>query len=370
MKKCVLLLAACVPFVMFSCKESENGDGEKGGSQIAGSDGKTLVAKMTVKGSLTSAYVEDEYGYSYSSKTTTKADLKMNFSYSDGVMKKLTASGDYSTTHNCTETGEGESYKHHSEDNASGNGNMTFSYKGDVVSVEISGSGKVEGKEVYDPDEYDENESYSESGSMSGNYTLNMEKGAAVSGQGTIKLDNESYSLNKIKYEYDNAGQLVKIYYDGDYNEDRVEFEWKNGNIVNVGYYYNDDYKSGKKHHSKANGKFKAAKAGSMDWSDLHVEYSDKENNSNIDFAYLVFSYGGMLSYEQFVGVFGFLGKTSKNLPAKVSYVYEDDDETYEDVYAEIEYTFYDNGNVKRVKITSPLIDEDGNGSVTIDLEY
>lgn len=45
MKKRFLLLAALMPFIMVSCENSGNGDGDEGNKEITGIAGKTLVKK-------------------------------------------------------------------------------------------------------------------------------------------------------------------------------------------------------------------------------------------------------------------------------------------------------------------------------------
>lgn len=377
MKKSVFLLAALLPFVMVSCEKPE-----KGSDEVSGISGKMLVKKMTAKGMLSYHNNDDEDGYFdyYKSQSSQKIDAAFTFTYADGKMSRLSTSGTYAYVYDKEYSYNGEVRKTHEETNANGNGNLAFTHNGDVVNVKIDANGKVSGKYDKDPDEDDENNEYLEEGSISGDYTLNMSKGAAVSGQGTFKGDDGSYTTDKIKFEYDNNNQLTSLYYDGEY-EYRTEFKWENGNMVNIGYYDDDDYyKAGKKHYARFFGKKKAkvAKSGRIEWNDwMRVEYSSKENKSNIDFARIIFAYMGG-NYEQAIGVFGFLGKESKNLPSKIYFIDEDwNEETGEyeeekELVLSFEYEFNGNGTVKKIKLSSPYMEDDGydKATATIELEY
>ncbi len=373
MKKHILLLAVLVPFVMVSCKEPDQGSDE-----IVGASGKMLVKKMTAKGTLAYHDNDDEDGYYdyYKGTSSTKVDATFTFTYSDGLMKRMSGSGAYVNVHDSEYAYNGKVKKHHCEDNYSGKGNVSFTYKGDVMDLGITAQGETSGKYIDEPDEYDENEEWSENGSFSGNYVLNMENGAAVSGQGTFNGDRGTQSTDKIKFEYDNADQLARIYYDGEY-EYRTEFKWENGNMVNIGWY--DDYKAGRKHPVKmplGKKKGRAAKSGSIEWYDgLRVVYSSKENKSNIDIARIIFTY--LAEYPEVgLGVCGFTGKESKNLPSKVYYIDEDwNEETQEyeeteEVYLSFEYEFNGNGTVKKIKLSSPVYEDADKATATIEFEY
>ena len=382
MKKLIILLAACLPFVMVSCDKPEKGNAENGSTEIAGMSGKSLVKKMTAKGTLAYYYNDDEDGYYDYDKcqASGKADATFTFTYAEGLMTRLSASGGYTYVSDREFSYNGDVEKQYYEDNASGNGNLAFTYNGDVVNVKIEANGKVSGKYENDPDEYDENHAYMEEGSISGDYTLNMSNGAAVSGQGIFKGDGGSYTTDKVKFEYDNNNQLISLYYDGEY-EYRTEFKWENGNMVNVGYYYDDDdYKAGRKRHVRmpfGKEKAKVTKSGSIEWNDHYrVEYSTKENKGNIDLARILFVYIGEY-YEQAIGVFGFLGKESKNLPSKIYCINEEwneekgEYEKEEVVFLSIEYDFNGNGTVKRIKISSPtMTEEEYDTTATIEFEY
>lgn len=377
MKKRFLLLAALMPFIMVSCENSGNGDGDEGNKEITGIAGKTLVKKMSIKGSYAYVNNDDEDGYYdyWKSKETTTVDATMKFTYSDGLMSGIAASGSYNSVYDRENSYNGSVEKVHEEYNYSGNGNMAFTYKDSEAGIDVTAQGRSWGKDIYEPDEYDENDEWDESGKVKGTYILNMENGAAVSGKGSFKTDDNDFTTDKIVFKYNLDDQLTKIYYEGDY-EDRVEFKWENGNIVNVGWEY-DYYKSGKKKRAPMFRDKKKAKAGkSIEWEDyFRVEYSDRENKCNIDFAYLVFCYAGLMSYEQFIGAFGFCGKESKNLPSKIYCMNEEWDENTED-YVEVEelllelkYDFNGDGTVKRITVSYPM---DGEGDVkgTIDLSY
>ena len=376
-----MLWAACLPFIMVSCDKPEKGNAENGSTEIAGASGKMLVKKMTAKGTL--AYQDNSGNGSWKSeeKETTKVDATLTFTYADGKMSRLSAFGNYANVYDSEDSYNGEVEKYHYECEGSGNGNLAFTYNGDVIKVTVSAQGKIAETETNEPDS-DENYSDMEEGSISGDYTLNMSNGAAVSGQGTFKGDDGSYTTDKVKFEYDNNNQLTSLYYDGEY-EYRTEFKWENGNMVNVGWYDNDDdyKKAGKKHHARmpfGKKRAKAAKSGSIEWNDYYrVEYSSKENKSNIDFAGIIFTYLGGY-YEQTIGVFGFLGKESKNLPSKIYVVDEDwneetgEYETEDFLYLSLEYEFNGNGTVKKIKLSSPeLLNEDyDTATATIELEY
>lgn len=380
MKKSVILLAALMPFIMFSCKDPDNGKREQGSTEIVGSSGKTLVKKMVAKGTIAYHDNDEEDGYYdyYRDKGSHKVDATLTFTYADGLMSRISGSGTFASVEDEEWALEGEAVKYHGESNANGNGNMSFTYKGDVVSVAMSAQGKISEKYTYEPDRYGDNDEWSNEGNFTGEYTLNMENGAAVSGRGTFRSDDGSSTTDKVKFEYDANNQLTKIYYEGDY-EDRTEFKWENGNMVKMGWYY--DYKSGRKHSAKrffAPKKAKAAKVG-VEWEDEYrVEYSSKENKSNLDFASLIFTYMSGFP-EQAISVFGFAGKESKNLPSRI---YEMDEEWNEQTgeYEEVErlllaidYDFNGDGTVKRLKLSSPVYSEEegvDTATATINLEY
>lgn len=375
MKKIILLLAALLPFVMVSCEKPE-----KGSDDVVGTSGKMLVKKMTAKGTLASHDNDDDDGYYdyYRSQSSQKIDATFTFAYADGKMSRLSASGSYANVYDEEQSYNGNVVKNHEEENFSGKGKVSFTYNGDVMDLGITVQGESSGKDIYEPDRYDENEEWSESGSLSGNYILNMENGIAVSGKGTFKSDEGTYTTDKIKFGYDNSDQLTSLYYEGEY-EYRTEIKWQNGNMVNVGWYDDDDYKAGKKHpimRPLGKKRAKAAKSGSIVWHDwLRVEYSSKENKSNIDISRIIFTYLATDYPEMGIGVFGFLGKESKNLPSKVYANGEDwNEETGEYEEKEVEYLSFDyefnkDGAVKKIKISSPVEGYD-KANATIEFEY
>ncbi|MDE5574705.1 MAG: hypothetical protein K2I87_03215, partial [Bacteroidales bacterium] len=366
--------------VMVSCDKPEKGNAENGSTEITGASGKMLVKKMTAKGTLVYNYNDDDDYYDYDkTQASGKADATFTFTYADGRMTRLSASGGYTYVSDREFSHNGEVQKQYYEDNASGSGNLAFTYNGDVVNVKIDANGKVSGKRDNGPDENDDNYVWLEEGNISGDYTLNMSNGAAVSGQGTFKEDGGSYTTDKVKFEYDNNNQLTSLYYEGEY-EYRTEFKWENGNMVNVGWYDDDDYKkAGKRHNRMPFGKkqAKAAKSSSIEWNDRYrVEYSTKENKGNIDLARILFVYMGEY-YEQFIGVFGFLGKESKNLPSKIYFTNDEwneetgEYEKEEVVFLSMEYDFNGNGTVKRIKISCPtMTEEEYDTTATIEFEY
>ena len=359
MKKSILLLAALMPFVMFSCEKEK---AEKGNGDIIGSDGKYLVKKMTMKGTI--EYNGD--GIDYEKYTSSqKVDATLKFSYTEGKMSRLEASGTYGVWQDFVEYYGGKRYE---EDNWKGNGNIKFTYKDNRVAAEITAQGRVWETYIEEGDN-ENNETWEEQGSLSGTYTLSMDDGIAISGSGTFKsgAGRGSYTTDKIKFGYDDAGQLTRVYYEGE-DEDRTEFKWENGNIVNIGWYYDDDYyyKKGSKSIIRSlfdKKKTKAAKSGSVEWANwLRVEYSNQENKSNIDFARLIFTYLGGYA-ESGIGVFGFLGKECKNLPSKL---YIDDE-----LFFSCEYEFNGNEAVTQIKLVAgDYFGDPETAKATINIEY
>ena len=363
MKKSVLLLAALMPFVMFSCEKEK---AEKGSDDIVGSDGKYLVKKMTFQGTLGGNYAyTDNRG-----KLTQKVDATLNFSYIKGKMSRLDASGTYSYVDDWEEFYEGNTTKYYDEENYKGNGNIKFAYKDDRVEAKITAQGRVWGTYI-DEGGNENNRTWEEQGSLSGTYTFSMDDGIAISGCGTFKEDanSESYNTDEIKFGYDDNEQLTSVHYADD--DGRMEFKWKDGNIENIGWFYDDDYyyKKGSKSIIRsllAKKKTPMTKFGSVGWENwVRVEYSPKENKSNIDFSRLIFAYISGEYVESNIGVFGFTGKESKNLP---STVYVDDEPALS-----FEYEFNRNGAVTRIKlIAGPYFDnvELEIATATINIEY
>ena len=114
------------------------------------------------------------------------------------------------------------------------------------------------------------------------------------------RIDKESSERHVCKYSYDNDGQLIKQVYE---NGDTYEYTWTNGNLVskrNLGNRYITPYTE-------------------------TYTYTNEENKANIDFGTFNFESTG---YADYLELFGYLGKTNKNLLKKANgreYDYEFD---------------------------------------------
>ena len=204
--------------------------------------------------------------------------------------------------------------------------------------------------------------------------------------------EEESSDEWLVNFEYaDNFLTRVAVPYEGMDASYGLEFGWENGNIVRVGSY--DEYVKGSKKspaQNRRNGKTDLGTAmtrlmfplcgilsssdrghgstkKSVDWyADYHMEYTSHENKSNVDIASLAWTIlGGIVDPSQFVGVFGFTGTMSKNLPESL---YEDDE--YEPDgrwdYGRVEYVLDADGLMEKVTV----FDEEGNRVGTISFEY
>lgn len=372
----LFMFAGILSLAMVGCKPTEEDPGT-GSSDVAGSAGKILVRKMVV----TAAYTDTVYDEEYDGSAT------LNFAYDEGRLASITGTGefvyrymDYSEPPLNPESKAEEGVW--MEDKTSGTATVGFAYDGEKVDVSLSMDATYD-EEGYGP----------EHSSGTGTMALQMNADKAVSSARSKFVSEGEYSDELlVNFEYaDNFLTRVAVPYEGmDHASYGLEFGWKSGNIVRVGSY--DDAYLNKK--SPARGRMngetdygvamvrlmfplsgilashdrqQARAKEDVDWySDYHMEYTSHENKTNVDIASLAWTIlGGIVDPSQFVGVFGFTGTMSKNLPESL---YEDDE--YESdgrwEYGRVEYALDADGLVEKIIV----FDGEDQQVGTISFEY
>lgn len=309
MKKITLIWAALFALALTGCNESS--DPQEGNETVVGIAGKTLVTKISIKRDH-----KEEGSSSYQDWTwteTEKVDGTLNFSYKDG---KLTAmSGDVAYHYFYEENDEGE----YDKEEVDGNGSISvkFSYQGSDMLMDFYANTSANGTTA----------------GISGDYVFKMNASNAIqSGKGTLGSDEE-----EIICTYDEADYLQSRWYDDDM-DDKIDFKWSDGNLVQYGWYWNYEKKQLK------SPLLRKMKQKGVRWEDVGIRYSSKDNKSNLDFAYVCFLFG--LDPEgigELLGMLGFMGKESKNLPDAI--YYEDED------FYTFKYKFNNDGLVTQMEI-------------------
>lgn len=322
MKKITLIWAALFALALTGCKESS--DPEQGNSEVAGVAGRSLVSKITYKADFVDEDDDDEYGDG-KSKETVKMRASIKFSYKNGLLARLAAEGSYNSLYE--DWYGGEYFKE--EDKVEGSADMDFTYNGAALTkVDFSVTGTADGTAA----------------TVSGSYTFKTNDAKAlVMGSGKVSLISEWYA-EEFQCGYDQNDYLMYI----EYNEsgDRTQFEWTDGNLSKIGW-SGPEKKTMRDMCSFIRKRHPQGK--DTRWSGYRVDYSEKENKTNIDFAYIamvnLYEMEGMA--ESF-GFLGFMGKESKNLPAAVYYDYSDGER---DLCCKFKYSFNSEGLVKSVEV-------------------
>ena len=379
-KNAFLLPLLALAVALVGCKPTPEKNSDTGSDDVAGSAGKSLVKKMVV----TAAYTDTAYDEEYDGSAT------LNFAYEEGRLASITGTGEYVYRYmDYSEPPLNPESKAEEgvwmEDKTSGTATVGFAYDGENVNVSLSMDA------TYDEAGYGP-EHYSGTGTMA--LQMNADK-AVSSARSKFVSEEESSDEWLVNFEYaDNFLTRVAVPYEGMDASYGLEFGWENGNIVRVGSY--DEYVKGSKKspaQNRRNGKTDLGTAmtrlmfplcgilssssssdrghgstkKSVDWyADYHMEYTSHENKSNVDIASLAWTIlGGIVDPSQFVGVFGFTGIMSKNLPESL---YEDDE--YEPDgrwdYGRVEYVLDADGLMEKVTV----FDEEGNRVGTISFEY
>lgn len=379
-KNAFLLPLLALAVALVGCKPTPEKNSDTGSDDVAGSAGKSLVKKMVV----TAAYTDTAYDEEYDGSAT------LNFAYEEGRLASITGTGeyvyrymDYSEPDPVNPEGNAKAEESvWMEDKTSGTATVGFTYDGEKVNVSLSMDA------TYDEAGYGP-EHYSGTGTMA--LQMNADK-AVSSARSKFVSEEESSDEWLVNFEYaDNSLTRVAVPYEGMDASYGLEFGWENGNIVRVGSY--DEYVKGSKKSPAQNrmsgktdlgtamtrlmfplcGILSSSDRGhgstkkSVDWyADYHMEYTSHENKSNVDIASLAWTIlGGIVDPSQFVGVFGFTGTMSKNLPESL---YEDDE--YEPDgrwdYGRVEYVLDADGLMEKVTV----FDEEGNQVGTISFEY
>ncbi len=369
MKKSIISLAFVMPLVFMGCGEDVDKKAEKGGDSFAGSAGKSLVKKLTVRGNLVqeSQYPDGDY-----EKKSDKIDATLNIVYDKGRMKQILADGDYRYTYD-SKDGYGEE---HGEIDGKGDGKMEFVYKGDTVVLKGDVNASFTQKVVEKDEDGIMTDKHEERRSAlgSGEYSYKLQDKVVVSGNGSFRMASDPETgRERFTCTYDDLGQLASVR-DSDDPEYKIGYEWKDGNIVGMVWEWNENKSFMRKlfRNLVSEKNPKAAKAVS-DWiidDDMKVEYSGKENKCNVDFIYLMACLYEPMAAGQFIGVFGFMGKESKNLPARIltrDEKWNDQTGVYEygewKEYLKFEYSFTDGGLVKKIKVKKVEKDVDGYGT-------
>ncbi len=357
-KNAFVLSVLALALAVVGCKPRHD-DPETGSNDVAGSAGKSLVKKMEIR--VFDQDTVDDY--------EVDGSATLSFSYEEGRLASITGTGEY------------EYRDDYDVETMTGTATVGFEYAGEKIDVSLSLDATVD----YGPDGTDH-------ASGRGTMELQMNADKAVASSRTLFGSGDVLDEYLVGFEYTDKylTRLVVPYWpDLTAESYGLEYGWENGNIVRVGSY--DDYGYGK-HSAKGDdegrlslqdcmvrlmfplagilsspGDVRNEAKSAVDWyDDYHLVYTAQENKSNLDFASLVWTFcGGIADYSQFLGVLGFTGTMSRNLPESL---YEDDE--YEPdgrwEYGRVEYTFNNQDLVTDMRV----YDEEGEQLGTIRLSY
>lgn len=288
---------------------------KKGSDDNVGTEGKFLVKSMVIE--LNPSVYESEADY--------RMDMTVDFDYTGGRLASVKADG---------RIYEGNDYYTDLE------ANLSFAYNGDRVAA-----------------------SYGSTISDSDGFTDRMEPMSVAMMYGANKaIASTRYNTEEGEkgsdITYDSYDQLVQTQdcYGRKYTN---KFYWEDENVVALDFWYDESqYMSGSLPEKNAGrmgweqwkglhsliADSRPGKRIESEWEKVVFEYSDEKNGINIDFSYflnmLAFGANDMTDY---LGIFGFYGKMSKNLPSKLN-----NDGTL-DFY--FEYDMGASGKVKKAKL-------------------
>ncbi len=332
------MFAGILSLAMVGCKPTE--DPDTGSSDVAGSAGKSLVKKIVVE--LEDASVDADY--------SVNATATLNFTYDEGRLATISGNGNYAGKY--TEPGYEEGYE------ASGSANVGLAYDGDRIDLTISLTGTA-------TDSYDgSTQTVQVSASGTSRLQLNADK-ALETATTSFMYEGETEKM-LVGYEYENKYLSRSIIPYGDafggssYGNTYV---WTDGNMTGMDYF--DDADAYKKEEASSLGRFGrvffplagvwGGQTSMVDMSksgtdNVEMVYSERLNKTNVDFAMLTWLlYWGPEDYTEFLGVFGFTGTMSKNLPVELYERDDYDNERYQ--VGHVEYTFNDNDLVTGITV-------------------